>query len=62
MVANILKPRKNARQRVYRAANVKEIEEEKKMSWGRVKAREHLKNEGKQIEKPVVEKIARKYV
>lgn len=62
MVAKTPKARKNARQRVYRAANVKEIEKGKKMSRGRVKAREFLKKEGKQIEQPVVEKMARKYV
>lgn len=62
MVAEILKARKNARQRRYRASNVKEIEKGKKMSRGRVKAREILKKEGKEIEQFVVEKMAKKYV
>lgn len=61
-IAEILRMRKNKCQRRYRAENTERVESAKRLSRGRVKAREILGITGKGIDDPTVERMAYDYV
>lgn len=59
-----MKARKNAYQRKYRADNLDQVEYGKRISRGRVRAREILKQEGKELDNcdREIERMAKAYV